>query len=261
MTIVRHSSQVPPYDGRHAFLATLAGPPWIQFGHSVLGRPLVYAVREPPSGGPAAATVLIAGAIHGDEPASGVLAARFFTELSRTDLPSDPSVSQSEPTAPRVRVVVVPVVNPDGFAASAKDNAHDVDLNRNFPTRNHGERRRAGYEPGSAPGSEPGSEPETAALVALIARESASWLIAIHQPLECVNYDGPATAWAEWVAAATGLPARADIGYPTPGSMGTYYGVERQVPILTLELSGAAPEDQWALAHAALMAALTGAAR
>jgi protein MpaA len=51
-----------------------------------------------------------------------------------------------------------------------------------------------------------------------------------------VNYDGPAAAWAGAVAAACGWPARGDIGYPTPGSLGSWLGVDRGLPVLTLEL-------------------------
>ncbi len=35
-------------------------------------------------------------------------------------------------------VVIVPVANPDGFAAGERFNAHGVDLNRNFPAGNWG---------------------------------------------------------------------------------------------------------------------------
>ena len=58
----------------------------------------------------------------------------------------------------------------------------------------------------------------------------------MHAPFACVNYDGPAAAWAEAVAAACGWPARGEIGYPTPGSFGSWLGVDRGLPILTLEL-------------------------
>ena len=61
-------------------------------------------------------------------------------------------------------------------------------------------------------------------------------MVAVHAPFACVNYDGPAAAWADAVAAACGWPARADIGYPTPGSLGSWLGVDRGLPVLTLEL-------------------------
>jgi len=89
---------------------------------------------------------------------------------------------------------------------------------------------------GYFPGEEPLSEPETAALAALIDRAGIAGIVAVHAPFACVNYDGPAVAWAERVAAACGWPARGDIGYPTPGSLGSWFGIDRGLPILTVEL-------------------------
>ena len=42
-----------------------------------------------------------------------------------------------------------------------------------------------------------------------------------------------------------GLPTKGDIGYPCPGSMGAYYGWERELPVITLELpkDGFEPSD------------------
>ena len=34
----------------------------------------------------------------------------------------------------------------------------------------------------------------------------------------------------------TGYKIEPDIGYPTPGSLGTYAGLERQIPTLTYEI-------------------------
>ena len=45
---------------------------------------------------------------------------------------------------------------------------------------------------------------------------------------------------AEIVSSLTGYGVQGDIGYPTPGSFGNYVGVERNIPIITLEL----PEDE-----------------
>ena len=42
---------------------------------------------------------------------------------------------------------------------------------------------------------------------------------------------------AEKISEITGYPVQSDIGYPTPGSFGTYCGVERKIPTITLEVS------------------------
>ncbi|HEX3905533.1 MAG TPA: M14 family zinc carboxypeptidase, partial [Polyangia bacterium] len=113
-----------------------------------------------------------------------------------------------------------------------KNSARDVDLNRNFPARSFTTAHAPGYFPGPAPLS----EPETVAIAGLIAREPIRGAVAVHAPFACVNYDGPAGPWAKAVAAACGWPARGDIGYPTPGSFGSWLGVDRGLPVLTLEL-------------------------
>ena len=46
------------------------------------------------------------------------------------------------------------------------------------------------------------------------------------------------------VGDALGYPVESDIGYPTPGSFGTYCGVERNIPTLTIEVDeNKAPEE------------------
>jgi protein MpaA len=129
-------------------------------------------------------------------------------------------------------LVVVPALNPDGLARGVKNNARDVDLNRNFASRNWRAEHAAGYFPGAAPLS----EPETRLVAELVDRHDVRGVVAVHAPFACVNYDGPAAAWAEDVARACGWPARGDIGYPTPGSLGSWLGVDRGLPVLTLEL-------------------------
>ncbi len=46
------------------------------------------------------------------------------------------------------------------------------------------------------------------------------------------------------------------IGYPTPGSLGTYAGVERNIPIITLELPPVSLEESWEQNRDALLEAL-----
>jgi len=139
-------------------------------------------------------------------------------------------------------------VNPDGLAAGHKNSASDVDLNRNFPAANFERAHAPGYDPGPAPLS----EPETAALACFIDDVAIDAVVAVHAPLSCVNYDGPAADWAAAVAQASGWPVRASIGYPTPGSFGSWLGIDRGLPILTLELPPGPLERFRAQADAAL---------
>jgi protein MpaA len=182
-------------------------------GFSVEGRPI-----EAERLGPDGLTLLVFGAIHGDEPGSAELCVRFLERLSRR--------------APPVGVVVAPVVNPDGLERNRKDNARGVDLNRNFPAANW----QLAHPPGYHSGAQPLSEPESAALAGLIDAVRPAALVAVHQPFRCVNWDGPARVLAARMSAASGFPMRESVGYPTPGSFGSCYGVDRGLPVVTLEL-------------------------
>ncbi|MBI3272484.1 MAG: DUF2817 domain-containing protein [Planctomycetes bacterium] len=184
--------------------------------------------------GPGPETTLVFCGFHGDErPAErvGTALVRRLAEAEREGL-----------LAGR-RVVVVPAVNPDGRAAGRRTNARHVDLNRNFPTRDWGAGRvNTRYEAGPYPGS----EPETQAVMALVERYRPARILSIHSPLRMNNYDGPAgEGLARAMAAQNGYPVRSSIGYPTPGSFGTWAGLERGLPMVTLEVErGAAGTEK-----------------
>jgi murein peptide amidase A len=206
-------------------------------GRSIEGRPIAGA-RFGGAGRP----LVIVGGVHGDEPAS-VEAVVDLVYRRR-----DTTAAAAWP-AP---VWIIPALNPDGIARGSKNSARDVDLNRNFPARSFSSTHAPGYFPGAAPLS----EPETRALADLVDAQPIRGVVAVHAPFACINYDGPAAAWAAAVAAASGWPARADIGYPTPGSLGSWVGVDRGLPILTIELPPGALSAFQGPAAAALEAAL-----
>jgi murein peptide amidase A len=187
-----------------------------ELGRSSEGRPIWGGVL----GGGGGAPLLVVGGVHGDEPASVEAVVALGHRLVAGEI-----VGASP-------VLVVPALNPDGLARGQKNSARDVDLNRNFPARNFTTAHAPGYFPGPAPLS----EPETRLLAALIDAHAPRGVVAVHAPFACVNYDGPAEAWARAVAAACGWPARGELGYPTPGSLGSWLGVDRGLPLLTLEL-------------------------
>jgi protein MpaA len=181
-------------------------------GRSIVGRRFGGAGRP----------LLVFGGIHGDEPASVAALLELATRL----------VARPTPSSPSPAVWLLPAVNPDGLARGAKNSARDVDLNRNFPARSFTTEHALGYFPGPAPLS----EPETQLLAKLISQEQPRGAVAVHAPFACVNHDGPAAAWAAAVSAACGWPVRPNIGYPTPGSFGSWLGVDAGLPVLTIEL-------------------------
>jgi protein MpaA len=181
-------------------------------GYSTNNQPIEYYVH-----GTGDKTVMILGAIHGDEPASAVLVSKLNDYLLANP--------RSYLLAIR-RIVVIPVANPDGLAANIRPNFNWVDLNRNFPTANRINCAEFGFNSLT--------EPESLALKRLIDRYMPMRIISVHQPLGCVDYDGPAQEVAEAVSEASGLPVQ-KLG-PLPGSLGSYAGETRGVPIITLEL-------------------------
>ncbi|MBI5366604.1 MAG: DUF2817 domain-containing protein [Planctomycetes bacterium] len=222
----RGSVPAAPGAGDQATAAEFAGrtagvPEFRPIGHSLEGRPILAA--EFGRGG---GTALVVSGVHGDERS----AIRVGQELCRRLAAGAPPLGR--------RVVVVPVLNPDGAARGRRANARGVDLNRNLPTRNWADvslRRK------DDPGAAPASEPETAALLALVERLRPDRIVAIHAAMKVNNYDGPGgLPLARRMAEHNRYPVRGAIGYPTPGSFGTWAGVERGIPMVTLEVEAGA---------------------
>jgi len=91
-----------------------------------------------------------------------------------------------------------------------------------------------------SPGEQPGSEPETRALMALIAELEPERVIALHAPLACID-DAGESPLGRRLARRTGMPLVRDVGYPTPGSFGSW-GADRGLPVITYEFPLAATE-------------------
>ncbi len=195
--------------------------------------------------GSARHTVLVLGGFHGDEPKSVFLALRWI-DLLRADRAASDSA----------RWIVIPLVNPDGYAKRKRRNAHQVDINRNFPTKNWtlGLHRSRMYG-----GPTPASEPETRAVMAVVKRFRPTRIVTIHSigaDRHCNNYDGPGRALALAMRRHNYYPVTASIGYPTPGSFGAWAGAERNIPTITLELpSRRSPKSCWEDNRVALLCA------
>lgn len=168
--------------------------------------------------------ILVFGGFHGDEPKAVSLAFHLIDVLG------------NKRTTGQTAWCVVPLVNPDGFHRRTRRNARRVDINRNFPT--------ADWERGNPRsrmfgGVNPESEPETRAVVRLVDRFCPDLIITIHSISGgrfCNNYDGPGRQAADALRRHNRYPVTHTIGYPTPGSFGTWAGVERGIPTVTLEL-------------------------
>jgi len=120
---------------------------------------------------------------------------------------------------------------------NTRGNANGVDLNRNFPTENW-EKNTVGDRFYS--GESAASEQETQFVMDIISEYNPARILTIHSPYKVINYDGPAENIAAEMSRLNGYQVSSDIGYATPGSFGTYSGIERNIPSITLEL----PENE-----------------
>jgi predicted deacylase len=184
--------------------------------------------------------VVFIGGIHGDE-AEGAIAT---AEL--------PAAFESAGLGGIVTLTVIEDANPDGRVAGTRGNAHGVDINRNFPASNFD----------SSDGGKPLSEPETRVITDTVDRVAPNLVVVAHSwsGRQFINFDGPAREIADRFAAASGLPVEESRSFaPTPGSLGSYFGRDRGIPTLTVEvLKGSDPRTVWEQLRPALLQAVRG---
>ena len=118
--------------------------PVVQVGTSLEGRP-IWGVRL---GEPGAPRLRVLGGHHGDEPPSVSLALHVAELLVQGEGAYAGLLDERE-------VWIVPVVNPDGYVLGDRQNANEVDLNRNYGVE---------WKTSVFSGLAPFSEPETQAI-------------------------------------------------------------------------------------------------
>lgn len=182
-------------------------------GRSVEDRP----IRAHLLGEATGPTLLLLGAIHGDEPGSDVLVRGFEDWLRAHPI-----------ECKGLRIVVCSPLNPDGLLRGTRQNARGIDLNRNFPAKN--------FRASARRGRQPLSQPESRFVARLLETYQPDLVLTVHQPRRSVNWDGPAEDLARAMARHNGYRPEATVGYPTPGSLGSWVGIDQQIPIITLEL-------------------------
>jgi murein peptide amidase A len=168
--------------------------------------------------------ILVLGGVHGDESEGFLFLEKYIEELEKG------SVSLPE----GISLYMIPRMNPDGCSVLRRTNQKNVDLNRNMPTADWiGDFANVRYYPGD----HAGSEVESKILVHLITEIEPACIISMHSYENAmVNFNGDSEDLAIAMSQKNGLPPKGDIGYPTPGSLGTYAGWERNIPTITLEI-------------------------
>jgi protein MpaA len=211
-------------------------------------HPLLYQVASGRKS--SESSTLLLCSVHGDESTS-YHCFRFAKLL------------QQQPELLEHPLIIVPMLNPDGFFKKPKQrtNHNEVDLNRNLPTRDWNALAHRQWKwsyaqnPRYFPGKSANSELENQFLVGLILAFTPSKIISLHSPLDFLDLDYMDTAdgtkeqlivrqkaWhqAKKFTAQSGTKFR---DYRTfPGSLGRF-GDEWKIPVYTLELPSAAAKD------------------
>jgi len=199
------------------FLASLA--------ISVSGAPILYKEYPPLDSRLPLGRVLLIGGIHGDEYSSISIVFKWMQILN---------IHHSG----MFHWHIVPLLNPDGLLRekSQRMNANNVDLNHNFPMEDWHSRTSEYWinvtnrNPRRFPGTGPLSEPESSWLAGEIEHFHPDIIVSIHAPHGVVDFDGPKDGPYKLGRLYLQL-----IG-AYPGSLSHYAGVQKKIPLVTIEL-------------------------
>lgn len=158
-------------------------------------------------------SVVVIGVFHGDEPQGEYLVNKYLAENFNTN------------------ILFIPRLN----SCNTRVNKNGVDLNRNFPTKNWELSEKNEYFGGETPAS----EKETKFIIETVEKYNPQLILSLHAPYKVVNYDCGGKCdldIVERISKIMNYPIEESIGYPTPGSFGTWAGIERNILTITLEL-------------------------
>lgn len=165
-------------------------------------------------------SILLLAGVHGDEieaiSLAKVLLADFIKKFNY-----------------KVRLSIIPEFNLDGVLLQTRKNANGVDLNRNLPTKDWTKNVK---EEKYFPGSRPNSEIENQNLTQFLVDKNIQFVISLHSWKPCINTNGDCLTEANILHKHTAYKILDNIGYPTPGCLGTYAGLEKNIPTITYEL-------------------------
>lgn len=193
--------------------------------YSNKNAPILYKEYPPLASRTPRGKVLLMGGVHGDEYSSVSIIFKWLKTLD-------------EFHSGLFHWRITPLVNPDGLLrdGSTRTNAKGIDINRNFPIPDwensalHYWRNNAGRSERKYPGPHAMSEPETNWVVNEINRFKPDVIISVHAPHGVVDYDGPEDGPYKLGRLYLNLLGT------YPGSLGNYAGIQRQIPVVTIEL-------------------------
>jgi protein MpaA len=200
-------------------------------GSSVNGRAIMAY-----SFGTGASKIIFVGGTHGNERSSVYILNRWIDYLE-----GNPSSIPANRT-----IIIIPVVNPDGYATNSRTNAHNVDLNRNFPSNSwksgvtmpdHSYLEYGG-------GTAPLSEPEWLALQTFVLAQRPRVVLTYHGAGGVVvpNDSGDSDAIARTYGAKSSVGYMGNSGtptffeYDTTGAFEDWLHDKHGIPALLIEL-------------------------
>lgn len=187
--------------------------------------------------------ILLVARFHGDEPEGEFCLRQLLAELEQNKWQSP------------YNIYILPCLNPSGKKLFTRANGHGVDLNRNYPTENFSSTCINPHVKEISSG-QPASEIETQIMMNLIKGYNFKRILSIHSDLHLIDYDGPAKELALKFSQICGYRLVDEIGYPTNGSFGTWAGIERKIPLITVETWHAENEEDMAKIYAELKPAI-----
>jgi len=194
---------------------------------SVDGFPLLVSEFPPIASREPRGRILVLGGTHGDELTSVSMVFRWIASLKKfhTGL---------------FHWHMVPMMNPDGVlnSSATRTNKNGVDLNRNMPSDDWEVKalkywkEKVGSKPRRYPGESAASEPETQWLIDEINTFKPDAIISVHAPYGVVDFDSLVLNSAPKTLGELHL----NLLGTYPGSLGNYAGINRNIPVITLEL-------------------------
>ena len=200
-------------------------------GSSVLGRAIVaHTFGNGPS------KIVMFGNMHGNEASTKYTLDSWINELEANyhKIPKNRTI------------IVIPSLNPDGLVAGTRNNARNVDLNRNFPESNwkaNVQKPGGGIVDGGG-GSVALSEPEAQALANFITAQQPRLVLSYHAIGSVIisNEAGDANSVASKYSSLTGywLPSGAEaegvFDYEITGTLEGWLYETYNIPTLVIEL-------------------------
>lgn len=195
--------------------------------NSVGQFPILVSEFAPIENRPPLGRILVIGGTHGDELTSVSIIFRWIKKLNKFH-------------SGLFHWRIVPMLNPDGVLnrEASRTNQNGVDLNRNMPSDDWDENalkywtEKSGENERRYPGPHAASEPETQWLINEINTFKPAAIISVHAPYGVVDYDSLVLNAAP---KSLGKLALNLLG-TYPGSLGNYAGINKNIPVITVEL-------------------------